>query len=180
MKDWNILVTVQPGPQHTRPLLNALRQYGEFHQTHFRDVCIGRVTDVAAFLESVRAACETHVDWARHLSRVIPVERTFRFTPDTLVALLKDALTPFAERIDAGSIYVRLERRGLASRVSSPDVERAVADHVFDIAERRGKALHTSFDDPDYIVVVETIDEECGLTLLTRETRRRYPFVQPR
>src|SRR5574340_218394 len=135
VKDWNILVTVQPGPQHTRPLLSALRQYGEFHQTHFRDVCIGRVTDIAAFLESVRAACEIHVDWTRHLSRVIPVERTFRFTPDTLVALLKDALAPFAERIDAGSIYVRLERRGLANRVSSPAVERAVADHVFDIAE---------------------------------------------
>jgi tRNA(Ser,Leu) C12 N-acetylase TAN1 len=180
MKDWNVLVTAQPGPQHIRALLNGLRQYGEFHRTEFHDVCIGRVTDVTSFLENVLAASDAHADWVRHLSRVIPVERTFHFTPETLVGLLKEVLTPFAERIDAGSLYVRLERRGLTGRVSSPDVERAVADHIFDINERRGRALHTSFDDPDYIVVMETIGEECGLALLTREMRRRYPFVQPR
>lgn len=180
MKDWNVLVTAQPGAQHTRPLLNGLRQYGEFHRTEFRDVCIGRVTDVTVFLDGVLAASEARAGWTRHLSRVIPVEHTFHFTPETLVTLLKDALTPFAERIDDGTIYVRVERRGLMGRVSSPDVERAVADHVFDIAGRRGKALRASFDDPDYIVVAETIGERCGLAILSRDTRRRYPFVQPR
>lgn len=180
MRDWNILVTAQPGPQHTRPLLNGLRQYGEFHRTEFRDVCIGRVDDVTVFLDSVLAASEAHAGWTRHLSRIIPVERTFHFTPETLVTLLKDALMPFAERIDAGSLYVRVERRGLMGRVSSAEVERAVADHVFDIAGRRGKALRASFDDPDTIVVAETIGERCGLAFLTRAMRRRYPFVQPR
>lgn len=180
MSDWNILVTAQPGPQHTQPLLNGLRQYGEFHRTEFRDVCVGWVDDVTSFLDGVRAASEAGAGWTRHLSRVIPVERTFRFSPETLVSLLKDAVTPFAERTDAESLYVRVERRGLTGRVSSADVERAVADHVFDLAARRGKALHASFEDPDCILVAETIGERCGLGFLTREMRRRYPFVQPR
>jgi tRNA(Ser,Leu) C12 N-acetylase TAN1 len=180
MKDWNVLVTAQPGQQHTRPLLNGLRQYGEFHRTEFRDVCIGRVADVTAFLDGVLAASEAHAGWTRHLSRVIPVEQVFHFTPETLVARLQDAVTPFAERIDAGSLYVRVERRGLMGRVSSAEVERAVADHVFDIAERRGKALRASFDDPDFILVAETVGERCGLAFLTREMRGRYPFVQLR
>jgi tRNA(Ser,Leu) C12 N-acetylase TAN1 len=178
--DWNILVTAQPGPQHTRPLLAGLRHYGEFHRTEFRDVCIGSVDDVGRFLEGVLAAAEAHAGWTRHLSRVIPVERTFQFTPETLVALLKDAVTPFAERIDAGSLYVRVERRGLMGRVSSTEVERAVADHVFELAGRRGKALRTSFADPDWILVAETIGERCGVAFLPREMRRRYSFVQPR
>lgn len=178
--DWNILVTAQPGPQHTRPLLVGLRQYGEFHRTEFRDVCIGWVDDVSGFLEGVLAAGEGHAGWIRHLSRVIPVERTFRFTPETLVALLTDAVTPFAERIGAGSLYVRVERRGLMGRVSSAEVERAVGDYLFELAGRRGKELRTSFADPDWIVVAETIGERCGVAFLTREMRRRYPFVQPR
>lgn len=40
--------------------------------------------------------------------------------------------------------------------------------------------LRASFDDPDTIVVAETIGERCGLAFLTRAMRRRYPFVQPR
>jgi tRNA(Ser,Leu) C12 N-acetylase TAN1 len=178
--DWNVLVTAQPGPQHTRPLLSGLRQYGEFRGTEFRDVCIGWVDDVGGFLESVRVAAEAHASWTRHLSRVIPVERTFRFTPETLVALLADAVTPFVERIDSGSLYVRVERRGLMGRVPSAEVERAVADHIFEVAARRGKALRTSFADPDWIVVAETIGGRCGVSLLPREMRRRYAFVQPR
>jgi tRNA(Ser,Leu) C12 N-acetylase TAN1 len=179
--DWNVLVTAQPGPQHTRPLLGGLRQYGEFRGTEFRDVCIGWVDEVGGFLESVRVAAEAHSGWIRHLSRVIPVERTFRFVPETLVALLTDAVTPLVERIVSGSsLYVRVERRGLMGQVSSAEVERAVADYVFELASRRGKTLHASFDDPDYILVAETVGERCGLGWLTREMRRHYPFVQPR
>ena len=85
MKDWNVLVTVRPGPQRTRALLNALQPYGEFHRTHFQDVCIGRVADVTTFLECVRTASDTAANCVRHLGRVIPVERSFLFTPATLV-----------------------------------------------------------------------------------------------
>ncbi len=37
-----------------------------------------------------------------------------------------------------------------------------------------------SFKNADYIVAAETVGHECGVTLLTRDLRQRYPFVQTR
>jgi len=42
------------------------------------------------------------------------------------------------------------------------------------------EALRTDFDDPDYLVVAETLGEEGGVGLVTREQRSRYPFVEAR
>jgi len=180
MKDWNMLVTVLRGPGREHHVLRELNLLGEFHGTEFRDVCTGRVEDAAAFLETLLRAVEAGAAWTRDLARAIPMARTFRFTPETLIDELQQAVAPLLERMHSGSFYVRVERRGLEGEVVSPEVERAVADHLFALAQAQGKALRTSFDDPDYIVVAETLGHECGVALLTREQRRRYPFVQAR
>jgi hypothetical protein len=44
----------------------------------------------------------------------------------------------------------------------------------------RTAALHTSFSDPDTVLVAETVGEECGVALLQRALRERYPFVAAR
>jgi tRNA(Ser,Leu) C12 N-acetylase TAN1 len=75
---------------------------------------------------------------------------------------------------------VRLERRGHAGEIATPEVERAVADHLFTLAAARGLQLRTDFTDPDYIVVAETLGDECGVALITRAMRTRYPFVHTR
>ena len=61
-----------------------------------------------------------------------------------------------------------------------PGTGREVADRLFAIAAQQGKALRTDFDDPDYLVVAETLGEEGGVGLVTREQRSRYPFVEAR
>ena len=33
---------------------------------------------------------------------------------------------------------------------------------------------------PDYVVVAETMGEQCGVALITRELASRYPFLQAR
>ena len=178
--EWNVLVTVQPGAGHERQLLGALAQFGRFRATAFRDVCIGRVEDVDKVLQAIRLAAEAKKPWTVHLGRVIPVETTFSFTVETLGECLKRAAAPFVERMTSGSFHVRLERRGFEGRIRSQVVEQEVAGHLFEIATRQGKTLRTEFDDPDYIVVAETLGEECGVALLTRDIRSRYPFVQSR
>jgi len=180
MKDWNIIVTALPGIRHQHRLLQGLNLLGEFHPCEFKDVCIGRAENTERFLESVRQAIETGAEWTHDLGRVIPVEQTFLFTPETLEEQLKQAITPFAARIKDGSFYVRLERRGMLGSIMSPEVERAVADFLFTLAENQGKQLHVSFTDADYIVVAETIGNQCGIALITRDMQMRYPFVQPK
>jgi tRNA(Ser,Leu) C12 N-acetylase TAN1 len=177
---WNVLVTVQPGSGHEHQLLGALSQFGRFHATTFRDVCIGTVEDVGKFLQAIRLAAEANKPWTVRLGRVIPVETTFSFTLETLGECLKRAAAPFVERMTSGSFLVRLERRGFEGRIRSQAVEQEVAGHLFEIAAQQGKTLRTDFDDPDYIVVAETLGQECGVALLTRDIRSRYPFVQSR
>ncbi len=103
-----------------------------------------------------------------------------RFQPETLEGLLKEAVAPLLARMSAGSFCVRLERRGLAGKLPSADIERAVADHAYALAASQGKSMRTDFADPDFVIAAETLGGECGLALITRSLRERFPFVQTR
>lgn len=178
--DWNVIATVLEGPGHEKALLRGLRRYGEFHPTEFKNVCIGRVDVTAAFLETVREAQADNEEWTRYLARLIPIERTFHFDAQGFVERLKEAVAPFAERMGAGDFCMRIERRGMLGQLHSQEAEREVADYLVDLLQSRGQQLGTDFDDPDWIVVCETVSAEAGVALLNRETRQRYDFVQVR
>ena len=181
MQSWNVVITAASGPRNESRLLQGLRQLGPFRRSRFKDVLIGHPMDVNGFLLALQHARETDEEWVRPLGRVIPVERTFHFTADTLVEQFKQGATPMVNRLASGSrFHVRLERRGMEGKVDTPRVEREVADHVFARAEELGKQLSVSFDDPDYIIAAETLGEECGVALLDRDLRKRFPFVQTR
>jgi len=178
MKDWNIIVTTPP--RQERELLPALNRLGEFARSEFKSILIGRVEDVTRFLEDILHADEEHVEWRQHLLRVLPVERTFSFTPPTFEERLREAVTPFVQRMASGTFHVRLERRGHKGKILSPEVERRLGDYMVDLATQQGKTLHVSFHDSDYVVVAETVGNTCGVALVTRELRTRYPFVKIR
>lgn len=179
MTDWNVLVTYLPGRGNWPRLRGALSRFGHFWATPFRGVCLGRVEDARAFLEALREALEAKAPWTRALARAIPVERSFSFSAESLGAQLCEAVAGFGTRIE-GSFYVRLERRGLPGAVDSPAIERAVADHLYDVAAGRGVTLRTDFEDPDWLVIAETVGNACGVALVPRAMRERYPFAQPR
>jgi tRNA(Ser,Leu) C12 N-acetylase TAN1 len=177
---WNVNVTLRQGPVLRNELLAALPRYGRFRSTPFRDVCVGEVHDGEALLRGVDAALAEGRPCAGRIGRVIPVVTVLPFEPATLEALLKEAVAPLVERMTDGSFCVRLERRGLAGKVPSADLERAVAGHVYALAAARNLHLRTDFADPDFIIAAETLGAECGLGLITRALRERYPFVQTR
>jgi len=176
--NWNVIVTVQPGPHFEREVLGALAQFGRFRATPFRDVCVGRVDDRHAFLEALREARAARAPWAQHLGRVIPVDASFWFTPETFAERLKQTVAPWVARIGSGSFCVRIERRGFAGEVKTQDIERAVGEHVHALASAKGSSPRTAFDDPDFVIAAETLGNECGVALLPRALRETYPFVR--
>jgi tRNA(Ser,Leu) C12 N-acetylase TAN1 len=178
--DWNIIVTLKPGAALRHEVLGALARFGRFRRTAFRDVCMGCVEDLDALLEAIRAARAAGKPWAERIARVIPAETVLSFRPETLQDLLKEAVTPLVARMSDGSFCVRLERRGLAGKLPSAELERAVAEHAHALAAAQGKSMRTDFSDPDFIIAAETLGEQCGLALLTRSLRERYAFVQTR
>ncbi len=176
MLDWNIIATAESG--RDRDLLLELNQLGEFRRPGFRGVLIGRVADVNQFLEAVQRASEHGMAWVKDLARASPVEQIFHFTPETFEARLKEAVVPLVERMAGGTFYVRLERRGYKGRIVSPEVERALDTYLINLAAEHGKTLQVSFEDAEYVVAAETVGDMCGVALLTRELRLRYPFVK--
>lgn len=177
MRDWNLIVTITPGPQHVHHVLKHLRSFGHFALSSFMDVCIGHVEDVPEFLDRIQAARAREEEWAGVIGRVIPVQCTFTFTPESLEDRIKEAVAPLVAGMRSGSFHVRLERRGMAGKIPTQQIERAVADHVFALAQAQGTRLETDFEHPDYVVVAETVGERAGVALLTRELSSRYPFV---
>jgi tRNA(Ser,Leu) C12 N-acetylase TAN1 len=178
VREWNVLVTVLPGRDPA--VLSELRHRGEFNRSGFKGVLTGRVEDVPEFLQSLYQAVEHGSLWVRDIARILPLERTFSFTPETFVDLLKEAVSPFVQTMEGGTFFVRLERRGYKGKILSPDVERTVDAHILILAEKEGKSLRVSFEDPDYIIAVETVGPRCGVALISRELRTRYPFVKIR
>lgn len=176
---WNVLLTVVPGPHRVGGVLGAMDRFGHFRGTWFRDVCVGWVDDVAGMLEQVHVAREAGQPWASWIARILPLETVFGFTPDTLADRLEATVTPFADRLPAGATFcVRAERRGLSGEIHSRDIEQTIADRLMGLAAAAGRRLAVDFADPDFVAVAETVGTECGVALLDREVRQRYPFVR--
>lgn len=178
--DWNVLVTAQPQPGAVTELLHGLRKFGVFGLTPYACVCVGYVPDPSAFVEALLEAEQAARPWTRRLSRVVPVLRQFDFVPESLKGKLQLAAASIAESIPGGTFSVRAELRGLGDDVQQPDLEDLVARALTSLGDVRGKSFLRAFDDTDYVIAVEIVGETCGVGVLSRDMRSRYPFVRVR
>jgi tRNA(Ser,Leu) C12 N-acetylase TAN1 len=176
--DWNVLATSVEG---ARPVLLAgLRRLGAFRGGGYRNVAIGRVDDVPAFLAALREATAHDTILAASLARVLPIARTFRLEEDDPVAGMETALEPFHEQLAGRSFYVRIERRGLHGTLHSSAVERRLGAALWRLVEAAGHAPRVTFEDPDVILAIETLGDRAGIAVIDRALRREYPFVRVR
>lgn len=173
---WNVLATAKEREQ--RHLAKLLRRFGDFRWTQFLGVLVGQVADHEAFFAQLVRHEEDEPGFLRPLARLVPIERTFAFTAETLPSVLKEAVLGYAERIGSGSFYVRIERRGLAGAIHSQQLEQDLDRVLCDALRAGGAAPSVAFKDPDFIIAVETIGKEGGIGLLPRSLRARYPFVR--
>lgn len=170
LEEWNVLVVSHEGEE--RRLFKNLRDLGEFKFAGFRSLLLGKV-DLHAFLEEVQARS------IHSLARVIPVEENFRAQPENLLEILKDKVKKYADRIGHGeSFCVRFERRGFKGRVSSREVEGEIGGYLHDLLEGEGKSPRVSLEDPDKLLVIQSVGASFGMGLIDRENRQRYPIIR--
>ena len=173
---WNVLATAR-NHAHGR-LARRLKRFGDFRWAPYLGVLIGRVEDHEAFFDQLRLAGEVKPGFLLPLARLVPLERTFVFTTDTLIPLLKAELLTSADQIGSGSFYVRIERRGHKGEIHSRQIEQELAHALIASLEERGCTPHVDFHDPDVIIAIEIIGDECGVGFITKSLRARYPFVK--
>jgi len=155
-----------------------VRRLGDFWWTPFLGLLVGRVEDHEAFCEQLHRSEEERPGFLRPLARLVPIDRTFAFRVEDLTAQLERAVLAYADRIDSGSFYVRIERRGHAGAIHSQPLEQELDRTLLVQLRAQGATPFIDFKDPDAIVAVELIGDECGVGLITRTMRERFPFVR--
>lgn len=173
---WNVLATAKNLEQ--RHLARRLKRFGDFRWTPYLGLLIGRVEDHQAFFDQLRRCEENEPGFLFPLARIVPLDRTFIFTTDTLVPLLKSKMLGYADQIGSGSFHVRVERRGHKNEIHSRQIEQAVAGALIESLSKRGHTPHVDFHDPDIIIAIEIVGDECGIGFITKLLRERYPFVK--
>lgn len=176
MRDWNVVVTVREGGyQRARELLAP---YGPVKATEYYNVLVMRVEDVEDFTAALAARATDEPELLRDLSRVMPVSATFLFQrPEEFEYHAKESCLPWLDSLAGRTFHVRMHRRGFKGSLSSQDEERFLDGFILSELDRRGAPARITFEDPDYILVVETVGQRAGMALWSREDLQRYPFL---
>jgi tRNA(Ser,Leu) C12 N-acetylase TAN1 len=176
---WNLLVTSLEGQRES--LLAALRTLARFRRGGFPNVLVGTVEDPAAFLAVLQDAYERSTVVRSSLGKVIPIDRTLRFTsPDAFRDEVGGALETLIDRLVGRTFFVRIFRRGFRGQIDSTHLEGELGARLVAALEARGDRPRVRFDDPDVALVIETLRDEVGIAFLDRTLRAAHPFVRVR
>jgi tRNA(Ser,Leu) C12 N-acetylase TAN1 len=177
MLDWNVVVSVRDqGYTRARQVLST---YGEVGRTEFYNVLVLRVADRQAFLDRFATMVAAVPDFLEIVSRVVPAAAVFRFqNAAEFEAKAKDTVLTWLAQLAGKSFHVRMHRRGFKERMSSQTEERFLDQILLEALEEAGTPGRIDFTDPDLVIDVETVGQQAGLALWTREDIARYPFLR--
>jgi len=177
MKRWNVVVSVCEG--HFPEACEFLKEYGTVRKTDFYNVVVIRVDDVQEMLEALEELIVRNAEGLSFISRLVPVTHTFSFqTPEEFEAKAKETVLAWVPALKGKSFHVRMHRRGFKGRLSSMNEECLLDDFLLRSLDRAGSPGHIVFENPDAIVVVETVGPKAGCALWKREDMDRYPFLR--
>ena len=174
--DWNIVVTCQQGGQ--RAVRRALHPLVRLRRSGFRNVLVGRVDDVEAFLAAVAELLERRRSLGAALGKVRVIEHTFAVDVERFHEQLAAAAAALIDQLVGQSFHVRVERRGHKGVINTQSTEKALGDFLYGELESRGHAPTVTFTDPDVVVAVELIGDVAGIGLVPRERCQRFPFAR--
>lgn len=177
MKDWNVVVTV--AENCFKDASSLLPKYGSVEKTPFRNVLTLKVADIEAFLESFLQDMQINPVYAQVFGRVIPCMHGFFFqTVEAFEEKAKQCIQAFLPQLAHRSFHVRMHRRGFHGTIKSQDEAGLLGDYLDEQLRSQGAAGKVTFDDPDMILDVEIVAQQAGLSLWSRDQRKRYPFLK--
>jgi tRNA(Ser,Leu) C12 N-acetylase TAN1 len=173
---WNAIVTAKGDRlPEARRLLRALGPVG---RTGFYNVLAMNVGEMESFLPRLERLVAEYPSLAESIASVFPAERCFGFSDTAdFESKVRDAALAWVPQLVGKSFHVRVHRRGRKRTLVSPDEERTVADALLSATREAGIPARVTFDDPDAILLIETIGGRAGIALLTREDYRRHPLL---
>lgn len=157
---------------------SLLRRFGDVRTTGFFNVLVLKVADVGAFTQAIAMLFEETPGYMNAISRVVPAHVTFDYgSPEEFAEKGKEAVLGWADRLADKAFYIRLHRRGFRGKILSPEAERALDETLLRRLEVTGHPGRIDFEDPDYVIDIETVGTRAGLSLWSKEELSRLPFL---
>jgi tRNA(Ser,Leu) C12 N-acetylase TAN1 len=174
--DWNVAVTFAERTFGEARIL--LAKWGKLRRTQFHNVSVMSVVDPVVFREEFAAAVHEAPGILNSVSHVTAFEQTFEFSDASdFQRQARATILEWVPRLARKSFHVRLHRRGLKGVISTPAEERLLDDVLLEALVAAGTPGKICFDDPDAIVLIETVGNRAGLALHTRRDLAQKPFI---
>jgi len=179
LRDWNVVVTAQMADHGYRIASELLRDFGTVCNTDFFNVLVMRVDEPFRFLDDLHAHLDALPGARASLARVMPVTSRFSFqSPEQFEARAQEQVKPWLARLAGSAFHVRMHRRGFKGRLSSQHEELFLDYHIIDCLHMQQQNARIDFVDPDLIIALETVGQDGGMSLWTREQRQRYSLLK--
>ncbi|RMG98572.1 MAG: hypothetical protein D6708_00395 [Candidatus Dadabacteria bacterium] len=174
--DWNVVATVQEG--RFARALDLLGGWGRVEKTGYYNVLVLAADEPRRVLEELTAMGRDAPGLVACLARVVPADTAFDFgSAEEFRDRSREAVLRWVDALEGRTFHVRMHRRGHKKRLSSQEEEQRLDAVLLEALAARGRPGRVTFDDPDFIVAVETVGGRAGLSLWGREERRAYPLL---
>jgi tRNA(Ser,Leu) C12 N-acetylase TAN1 len=178
VKDWNAIVTIYQ--QGFRRAVRALQRIGPTERTHYYNVLVMKIDQPMAALEAIERLTDERPPLYDAIARVALATVLFDFdTAESFKERAVAAMLAWAPDLAGRSFHVRLHHRGLKFDLRSQDAERLFNDALVAATAKAGTPARIGFDNPDAVIVIDTIDDRAGIALWTREDLARHRLLRP-
>ncbi|HEY6007332.1 MAG TPA: hypothetical protein VIU40_03350 [Geobacteraceae bacterium] len=176
MRDWNAVITVHEGG--FAPACRLLEPFGPVKKTEFFNTLVMRVPDPFQLLADLHVQLAANPAIGTWISRFMPMQRRFAFQSVAEFELRsREAVLGWLPLLARTRFHVRMHRRGFKGKLSSAEEERFLDEFLLQRLEEAGAPAKVAFEDPDAIIVLETVGVQAGFSLFSREELKRFPLL---
>jgi len=174
---WNVVATTYD--REFREAKSRLSRFGEVRPSVYRNVLLMKVADIGGFLEGLERSLDEDASLANVVSRIVPVTHGFNFsTPEEFESKARDVVSEWLPELGGKKFHVRMHRRGFKGKLSSQHEEQFLDHFVLEKLQEARTPAAIDFDDPDVVIVVETLGEEAGISRWTRQQLREHELLK--
>ena len=174
---WNVIATTRP--HREADARAALATLGEVSSSPFPGVILATVDDIGVFAEALATMLSDDASVGQSLARVLPAQHTFHFDSlADLEATTVNVVDEWLEDLNGATYYVRCHGRGRVNDLDPTEEEDFLGDAIQRLLAVRHESARVTFDDPDIVIDIETLNDEAAISMWTRDDLDAFPFLR--
>lgn len=176
--NWNVLISVQE--QGYKIVRQFLHEYDHITATDYFNDMVMQVNDMETFMENMLLHYEMNTQATAYIGHIMPISEAFRFqSVEEFEIKARKVVAGWLDELAGKHFYVRMHRRGFKGRLSSMEEERFLDEFILEQLDTSGKApARVDFSHADYVIAIETLGQDAGMSLWSSEQIDKYPFLK--